>query len=131
MLRLFTCTLQEEEYRLRQLLELGPHEATQQQPELQPLQGDEQDETFSDGSPNGANDLVGRGGSIGTGYFDAAGNWQTYDMDADMGSADVGTVDVGTADVGTAVGEAAGFAAAAQVSAARCVAEAVICFLHV
>ena len=123
MLRLLTCTLQEEEYRLRQLLELGPDEATQQQPELQPLQGDEQDEAFSDGSPNGANDLVGRGGSIGTGYFDAAGNWQTYDMDADMGSAEMGTAD--------AVGEAAGFAAAAQVSAARCVAEAVICVLHV
>lgn len=111
--------LQEEEYRLRQVLELGPDEATQQQPELQPLQGDEQDEILSDGSPNGADDLVGRGGNIGTGYFDAAGNWQIYDMDADMGFADPGTVDVGTADMGTAVGEAAGFAIAAQAAAAR------------
>ena len=105
--------LQEEEYRLRQLLELGPDQAPQQQTELDPLQGHEDEEALTDSSPQGQNDLEGRGGSLGTGYFDAAGNWQTYDLGADMGSTEVATAD------GEAAGEAAGFAAAASAAATR------------
>ena len=105
--------LQEEEYRLRQLLELGPDQAPQQQTELDPLQGHEEEETMTDSSRHEQNDSVGRGGSLGTGYFDAAGNWQTYDLDADMASAEVATAD------GEAAGEAAGFAAAASAAATR------------
>lgn len=73
--------LQEEEYRLRQQLELGTDK------ERQPLQSQEEEEgPMSSDSPEGQHDLTGRGGSLGTGYFDQAGNWQTYDTDPAMGT---------------------------------------------
>lgn len=110
--------LQEEEYRLRQLLELGPDHPTLQQPEMQLLHEQEEDGTLSADSPDGQNDLMGQGGSMGTGYFDAAGNWQTYDSDADVGTAEAGSADMGSAAVATAA-EAAAFVAASQAVVAK------------
>ena len=102
-------------YRLRQLLELGPDHQPQQ-PELQLMHEQEEDGPLSSDSPDGLNDLVGRGASMGAGYFDTAGNWQSYDKDPD-----VGTADMSSAAVATSAVEAAAFAAASQAAAARCV----------
>ena len=69
--------LQEEEYRLRQYGEVDRRRSGEQDAELEGLQGQQH---F--GSSLDMPDLAGRQGTLGTGYFDAAGNWQTYDAAA-------------------------------------------------
>ena len=68
--------MQEQEYRQRQFAQM---ERAASEGSTEGLQA----QRHPTGSSNmdGA-DLVGRQGTLGSGYFDAAGNWQTYDMDA-------------------------------------------------
>ena len=71
--------MQDEEYLARQYGEIDRNRSDAQKPELEALQG-QQDPTS--GSDINLPDLAGRQGTLGSGYFDAAGNWQTYDVDA-------------------------------------------------
>jgi len=77
--------LQEEEYRQRQYGEVDRNPGDAQEAETQGLQGQGpgqgQGEVMSSSSMD-VSDLAGRQGTLGSGYFDAAGNWQTYDLTA-------------------------------------------------
>lgn len=68
--------MQEQEYRQRQFAEIG-RTASEDSTEGLQAQGEVAGSSMMD-----AANLVGRQGTLGSGYFDAAGNWQTYDMDA-------------------------------------------------
>ena len=71
--------VQEEEYRERQYGEVDRRVGDPKQEETEGLQGPGEQ---AGSSKMGGADLGGRGGTLGSGYFDAAGNWQTYDMTA-------------------------------------------------
>ena len=73
------CVVQEEEYRERQYGEVDRRVGDPKQEETEGLQGP--GEQAGSSSMGGA-DLGGRGGTLGSGCFDAAGNWQTHDMTA-------------------------------------------------
>ncbi|KAL0052656.1 hypothetical protein WJX82_005365 [Trebouxia sp. C0006] len=66
----------EEEYRERQYGEVG-RKAEPKQEEAEGLQANGE---LIGSSSMDVPDLGGRGGTLGSGYFDAAGNWQTYDV---------------------------------------------------
>ncbi len=68
--------IQEEEYRERQYGEVG-RKAEPKQEEAEGLQANGE---LIGSSSMDVPDLGGRGGTLGSGYFDAAGNWQTYDV---------------------------------------------------
>lgn len=68
--------VQEQEYRQRQFAEMG-HARLGSGDLTEGLHGD-----LMSSSSMPMADLAGRQGTLGSGYFDAAGNWQTYDMDA-------------------------------------------------
>ena len=74
-----TLLLQEEEYRERQYGEVDRKPGDPTQAELEGLQA--QGELIGSSSMD-MPDLTGRQGTLGSGYFDAAGNWQTYEYDA-------------------------------------------------
>lgn len=67
--------VQEEEYRGRQF-------ALDRTASGNLVQGLQADEGLVRSSNLEAADLAGRQGTLGTGYFDTAGNWQTFDLDA-------------------------------------------------
>ena len=67
--------VQEEEYRRRQF-------ALDRTASGNLVQGLQADEGLVSSSSLEAADLAGRQGTLGTGYFDTAGNWQTFDLDA-------------------------------------------------
>jgi len=67
---------QEEEYRERQYGEVD-RKGDPKQDEAEGLQA--HGELIGSSSMD-VPDLRGRGGTLGSGYFDAAGNWQTYDV---------------------------------------------------
>lgn len=67
--------VQEEEYRRRQIAEIGRTASGNLAPGLQAEEG------LVGSSSVEAADLAGRQGTLGAGYFDTAGNWQTYDLD--------------------------------------------------
>ena len=68
--------MQEEEYRRRQFAEVGRRASDNVAERLQGQDG------LVGTSSMDVPDLAGRQGTLGSGYFDTAGNWQTYDMDA-------------------------------------------------
>ena len=68
--------MQEEEYRRRQFAEVGRTASGNLAEQLQVEDG------LVGTSSMDVPDLAGRQGTLGSGYFDTAGNWQTYDMDA-------------------------------------------------
>lgn len=70
------CIFQEEEYRERQYGEVD-RKADPKQEEAEGLQA--HGELIGSSSMD-VPDLGGGGGTLGSGYFDAAGNWQTYDV---------------------------------------------------
>lgn len=67
--------VQEEEYRRRQFAEVDRTASGNLAEHLQA-----QDDLVGSSGMD-VPDLAGRQGTLGSGYFDAAGNWQTYDMD--------------------------------------------------
>lgn len=67
--------MQEEEYRKRQFAEMGRTASGNV------AQGLQAEEGLVGSRSIDAADLEGRQGTLGTGYFDTAGNWQTYDQD--------------------------------------------------
>ena len=67
--------LQEEEYRRRQFAEVDRTASGNL------AQGLQAEEGLVSSSSIEAADLAGRQGTLGAGYFDTAGNWQTYDLD--------------------------------------------------
>ena len=71
--------LQDEEHLAREYSEIGRKRSDAQEPELEALQGQQEP---ANGSNMDLPDLAGRQGTLGSGFFDAAGNWQTYDVDA-------------------------------------------------
>lgn len=68
--------MQEEEYRRRQFAEVDRTASGNLAERLQAQDG------FVGASSMDVADLAGRQGTLGSGYFDTAGNWQTYDVDA-------------------------------------------------